>query len=530
MKVKADECAVPCNVTEFEPSLSYAQLSAINIERLVLTNETTRDKVYMQYLQALESLQRVDPRIAGSNRQLIENMMQQSAELNRVLEAQAKIFNHNSTIVELLSNMENWMFIDDETAWYIRDGLLDFVAMDKEYVEECIPANINCMENRFAGTSFNQMIQCTKYVQPANTTFPVADITHTLDDKEVLQYCVHMAHDGECEESEGSNESGDKEDSNEDGDESVTMSPEQTESACSSSIYENVDKMHDAYVYSTASNNYLLGLKEVYMNTVLTVFNNTNANADDYQEHTHCLQVLDELDDVEILMHSARLMEQILQARDFENLTIAAEQFDALFDAGEPFENATTKIFDILSACWWMEASLHESDLEYSRDKFMLAQSDVSTVLYEFETLFMKIQSIESHFNRNIYPAIEVASQYLDGHITTQEMSVAFHDIELATALEQLLVLSTELKNLKGDIVNTGTSLGVHLSGAFSHLFSIRPPMMSTSNIRSFLTVQYANTSTDQQINAYWNDLGDDMEETVANIIQLMMEVSHTYG
>lgn len=51
---------MPCARVNYEPALSYAQLSKIKIERLVLKDKTKKKQVKIQYQMATEMFQRMD--------------------------------------------------------------------------------------------------------------------------------------------------------------------------------------------------------------------------------------------------------------------------------------------------------------------------------------------------------------------------------------------------------------------------------------------------------------------------------------
>ena len=54
-------CDVPCKRKSYDVSLSYAQLSKYNIERLIVSNTTKRQLVSDRLKAAVEASRRVDP-------------------------------------------------------------------------------------------------------------------------------------------------------------------------------------------------------------------------------------------------------------------------------------------------------------------------------------------------------------------------------------------------------------------------------------------------------------------------------------
>ena len=57
-------CAVPCELVVYEPKLSYAQLSHLNVHRLVAGSESEQDQM------SSESSHQQDGAIRGSHKQL----------------------------------------------------------------------------------------------------------------------------------------------------------------------------------------------------------------------------------------------------------------------------------------------------------------------------------------------------------------------------------------------------------------------------------------------------------------------------
>ena len=49
-------CPVPCKRVRYEPNLSYAQLSRINVERLVLRDEQSRKRLQVGYSSYLKKI------------------------------------------------------------------------------------------------------------------------------------------------------------------------------------------------------------------------------------------------------------------------------------------------------------------------------------------------------------------------------------------------------------------------------------------------------------------------------------------
>ena len=110
MKVRSEDCALPCSVSVYEPALSYAQFSRINIDKLVLTNNTKKTQVHSQFLHALESLNRVDKAIRSSDQETTAKTMETSSQLIEHFNSSARFLNQQ--LRERIERSLQWMHHD----------------------------------------------------------------------------------------------------------------------------------------------------------------------------------------------------------------------------------------------------------------------------------------------------------------------------------------------------------------------------------------------------------------------------------
>jgi predicted nucleic acid-binding protein len=524
MKVGSEQCTVPCNVTVYEPSLSSAQLSAINIERLVLSNNTRQFNVKLQYLRALEALQRVDRFIIRDDENVNKSLVEKAAELRERLAQLTEAVGDKSPMAELLTSMSNWILDDENYVHDLKHNLEDIVSMEKGYIEYCESIYVNTMTSDFANGRLSDLIECTENVQPANVSLPMYSIEH-YKDKDFLDKCT-------WDDSSRSMESYSSE-SLDSGEILVgTKSPEEIEKKCRDTISTKLSNMNDAYMYSNAIGNYLQNLKTLYMSTVLNVFNDTNRNYSEVEEHATCVLALDELASIDIMSQAEELMRAALEAGNYTTLTTAATQLNDLL-GDDPFGNFTQKIDKVMDACWWMENMIQnkKSVYEYSRNKFIQAETEASKLQDQRVSLEGLLLRIEHHFSTQIAPIIDLTNEYLARSITKVDMARNFTSAELSTALTHLMALDSELSTLLGDFLATAGTFKVYLNGGYDLLFDLVPPVMNTSNIRGFNVLRYAgqNHSADgnAKLIALWDDLaGTDKENTIDDIIDNIVAVN----
>ena len=110
-------CSVPCTRVTYEPALSYAQLSRVSINRLVLTDPARQEAVKKQYELSLETLQRTDSRIVATDERVLSDLQNKMETLSEVV---------SSTLLsQEFSELDTWI-----------TSLEESIAKDLEYFGE----------------------------------------------------------------------------------------------------------------------------------------------------------------------------------------------------------------------------------------------------------------------------------------------------------------------------------------------------------------------------------------------------------
>ena len=120
------DCSLPCVRERFEPSLSFAQLSKLNIKRLVLQGDGRKENVEQQFFKSSEVLQRAKAEILTEDEKVMSAVLH-SADLTENALTYAAENTINYTMFATSANVMDALGIDQE---YIVDL--------EKYLEEAI--------------------------------------------------------------------------------------------------------------------------------------------------------------------------------------------------------------------------------------------------------------------------------------------------------------------------------------------------------------------------------------------------------
>ena len=136
LKPKSDTCIQPCNITVYEPSLSYAELSTTNIDTMVLTDNFKSKLVAQQYSYALETLQRTVQEIVWEDTTILQNIIKRGT---RTMEELADMKNYTREV--FMTMIEDTYFILDSDAKNIDTlyaQMVEKTQMDREFLDELL--------------------------------------------------------------------------------------------------------------------------------------------------------------------------------------------------------------------------------------------------------------------------------------------------------------------------------------------------------------------------------------------------------
>ena len=530
-------------MTLYEPSLSYAQLSSINIDRLALTNPDRKNKVNTQFLRAKEALQRVDLSILESDTMYITLMMNKAEKLKVSLNESSQFFSDGSNFNTLLLEHKNGLHDDSINVMALKDKLKEITEMRKEFMDTLVKM---CFLKPFleifgAAHSeedlngfFGMMNECAVNVQPDGLELPIFTPDLSISDEELLEQCEAHVHGPKHEEEHHEDEESEPEaepEGEDEEEEDTRTDEERKEDDCRGIMYWFIYMIKDVYKFSRPGINYLTNIQTLYEETAELVFNDTGHSVTEYPEHQDCKEAITTFNEnyLVILKNLSSTMHDTLAASNYAEYADALESFRQQMLTND-ISNFTDHIEELEDKCWWMEELVdsHEGRSTYSNAASALSSGSVSfgTLRGTACTISSFIAEIKDHVENEITPTLNLAQQYLDGVVTKLEMSEAFYDMEFTKSLEDLLSKNTELTGHAKSFSNSMMALVYQVNGAFDVLFKAKPPVLSTANLQTFDLLQFANTSSNTQLNERWDTLSVNKSDKVREITKILYNVS----
>ena len=195
MKIASDECILPCNVTTYEASLSYAQLSSVNIDRLVLSHSEKKSLVLTKFHHALETLQHADLSIAKHDQKSINDIIKFTHALQSELIKGVDLIRGRSALYKLVKRGMTWLVDAQNKTEKLVQTVTNLADMNKGYLKHSLK---DCFLDRVLGIFghiaeeipawFDKMNEC---VEVGNISLPAYSNEITSSMKELFLECVH---------------------------------------------------------------------------------------------------------------------------------------------------------------------------------------------------------------------------------------------------------------------------------------------------------------------------------------------------
>ena len=298
-------------------------------------------------------------------------------------------------------------------------------------------------------------------------------------------------------------------------------------------IIQSVHMLHDTAVYSVPAINFLTNINSLYDHTVKSVFADTGRNYTDYPEHQTCLSHLQTFD-ASSMSILKQLSGSILTYSQSADMNAMADATDSYFYVARNnnLYNFTDQLHDLEESCWWMNEIVEDSKWEdnlynEAKDHGQAVLNTFSSIMVNAMNIGNYLSNIISHMEANIYPVLKTAEQYRDKTTTKLQMSEVFAAMELTKALDDLLTMNNELQSYVKTYKNILETTKIQLDFFVKALFKTYVPVMSTSNIKSFMLIQIANESGDPDLMSMYTRLSDDHQGLTIQILNYIMDVSN---
>ncbi|ELU15723.1 hypothetical protein CAPTEDRAFT_201141 [Capitella teleta] len=461
-------CPVPCDQINYEPSLSYAQLSQFNVDRLVLTNYTRRTRVKKQFKFAKEITQRVDATIVQLDNEYIDAIQTEVSLLQNEVKEFTEVYTtkyFENMIMETSDAMEhdaallfNWM----------TDILIPFAEM---------PRNIHLMKDSYdslkGAMKLSQDTQLSELYEHCehNLTSPDdLDLyrTNTTTSKSRKKRSINWVdwRDGASivdaieDYMEGGDVDGGSYESSEG--EGGKMTPEDVDEGktCDEYMQETFASMLDFPSDFAKKLVTLETMKTSYEASIATIFPNVESNADAFVWHTRCLAHITEVQEeiIPILSSTTEKLNDWVATKNINALIPKTAELEESVD-----EILEARVFDadgMNEQCFWISGFLGIEDLSAISMYLTMANNDLAKVLSRTGSLVSSAETIQSGLNATFVPHLEILESYRNYNSSKIDLANVLTGDDLDDALKTLKNDINDLTGAASTVAQTTRDVG----------------------------------------------------------------------
>ena len=505
-------CRITCDRTQYEPSLSYAELSEFNIDQVALTTSAKKEAVREKFEAAIETQQRVVESVRTSDEALMQTFLKLAEDLYEAMNSTLALAS-DTNLLSARYKFPNILDDDDDSPsqdieatrkraedigdtedgmkisfWESRDQLerivrnllgydrTDFVALQKlQY----------CMAYGLDGSEDSQMV-----CNPPPPTPP----TITCDDS-VKKYCFLS---------------------------SLQSLPMDT--------YDGGNN-----IKATETITQELERLDGYTDTVEWAFAGESLNPNKFADHYNCTGELGKYQN-QVLVDYKSVINVISSLESVDNLTQARDIFIAIDDTvttklapylldydpmigwkvrARPGDESEENIYDSkeLKCYWYLDLLDTELDdfTDFLGTAFTYMKGYHSSVRIEFKEIVKQLSRLIEHYNDDLSGSVSAVQKFLNGDITKKNLSEYFTDANLVRSISEISTKKTELLSLMGDLEDEYLEMGNSMEVIYRKTFEKTFPFIfdSTKEDYPFL----------QKLMNWYNDMGG--KALVAEYLQL---------
>ena len=495
-------CSITCERTQYEPGLSYAELSEFNIDQVALTDSATKEAVREKFEGAIETQQRVVESVRNSDEVLMKTFLNLAGDLFEAMNSTLALAS-DTTLLSTRYKFPNILDDDD-------DSPSQDVEATKKRAED-LDDTEDGMKISF-WKSRDQLERIVRNLLGYDGTIFVA--------LQKLQYCITNGLDGSgdsqmvCNPSPGSPPS-------------TLTCDDSVKKYCFLSSLQSLPM--DTYeggnsVKATETVTQELDRLDGYTETVEWAFAGESLDPSKFADHYNCTAELDKYQN-QVLVDFKSVMDDISSLENVDNLTQARDIFIAIDDAvttklapylldydpmtgwrapARPGDESEEKIYDSKELkCYWYLDLLDKEIGDYT-DKletiFTYIKSYHSTGRVEFREIVKQLSQLIEHYNDDLSGSVSAVQSYLNGDITKKTLSAYFTDANLVRSISELSTRKTELLSLMGDLEDAYLDFGNNMEDNYQKTFEKTFPFVfdSTEEDYPFL----------EKLMEWYNDMG----------------------
>ena len=506
LKITSDMCGLPCNVTVYEPSLSYADLSSLNIDSLVLSIPERKALVGQQYRHALDSLHRLDEDIIRSDNTTLSNLLYHSQTLHEsVTNATAYIYqDYETTVAEVTTALEKDIYLvynlqtelsmnaafDDHRVGYLLEHCL------KDFLTKVLPP-IDFIPEWISSTRDFIAAQ-----PPDAFSLPMSYEKLSMDG--IIQHCDEEAGQGN------------------------PPPPQPDEDLSVDSVNNTLYMFRDLYYY-LSYDGALEALGISYNEAVARVYDDfEDRDPSKVAQHQTCLTFAasntTSLHDFETLRGA---IQDVLDAPEKDALLSALEHLQKVMATYQ--ESWYNEVFNDYNTCLWMTYAVKTSGREtYEAAAYSLesAITDLDSVSHTAEKLSKHLLHVSQFVNTSFSCVFQYAELYLRNSLIKLDLCEQFLNTSLDFSLQMLTNHIQNINDHENALEISSTAMESQINTAFASLFDAHPPVLDTETMRRFQFLQRANNSGDSELQALWDTLGEARRTKSKQITRTIIHVS----
>ena len=492
-------CSITCERTQYEPGLSYAELSEFNIDQVALIDSATKEAVREKFEDAIETQQRVVESVRNSDEVLMKTFLNLAGELFKAMNSTLTL----ASDITLLSTRYKFPNILDDDD----DSPSQDIEATKKRAED-----LDDTEDGMKISFWNSRQQLERIVRNLlgydGTTFVAL---------QKIQYCI-------------TNNVGGSGDSN-----IVCNSPPPPAITCDDSVkkYCFVSSLQslpmDTYdggnnIKATETITQELERLDGYTGTVEWAFAGESLDPDKFADHYNCTAELDKYQN-QVLVDFKSVMDDISSLENVDNLTHARDIFIAIDDAVttklapylleydpmtgwrvpmRPGDESEEKVYDSKELkCYWY-VDLLDKEIDDYKDNlgtaFTYIKSYHSSVRMEFREIAKQLSQLIGHYNDDLSNSVSAVQDYLNGDITKKTLSGYFTDANLVRSISEISTRRTELVSLMADLEDAYLDLGNNIEVNYQKTFEKTFPFIFESTFEDYPFLE--------KLMEWYNDMG----------------------